>query len=71
MEKFFKLTENGTNIATETAAGLTNFFTMAYIIVVNPNILSQAGIQWGAVFLATIIASIIGTLVMGLFANVP
>lgn len=71
MEKFFKLTENGTNIATETAAGLTTFFTMAYIIVVNPNILSQAGIQWGAVFLATIIASIIGTLVMGLFANVP
>ena len=43
MEKFFKLTENGTNIATETAAGLTTFFTMAYIIVVNPNILSQAG----------------------------
>ena len=52
-------------------AGLTTFFTMAYIIAVNPSVLSQSGMEWGAVFLATIIASIIGTLVMGLFANVP
>ena len=44
---------------------------MAYIIVVNPQILSQTGMPWGGVFLATIIAAIIGTLVMGLFANVP
>ncbi len=71
MEKFFKLKENGTKVSTEIVAGLTTFFTMAYIIVVNPNILSQSGMEWGAVFLATIIASIIGTLVMGLFANVP
>ena len=71
MEKFFKLKENGTTALTETVAGITTFFTMAYIIVVNPNVLSQAGMEWGAVFLATIIASIIGTLVMGLFANVP
>lgn len=71
MEKFFHLKENGTKVSTEVVAGLTTFFTMAYIIVVNPNLLSQAGMEWGAVFLATIIASIIGTLVMGLFANVP
>lgn len=71
MEKFFKLKENGTNVTTEIMAGLTTFFAMSYIIVVNPSILSQSGMEWGAVFLATIIASIIGTLVMGLVANVP
>ena len=71
MEKFFKLKENGTKVSTEIIAGLTTFFTMAYIIVVNPSILSEAGMEWGAVFLATIIASIIGTLIMGLIANVP
>ena len=78
MEKFFKLKENGTTFSREIIAGLTTFFAMAYIIVVNPNTLSgRAGgleeelMPWGAVFLATIIASIIGTLVMGLVANVP
>ena len=71
MDKFFKLEQNGTTVATEIIAGLTTFFTMSYIIFVNPAILSQTGIPWGAVFLATIIASAIGTLVMGLFANVP
>ena len=78
MEKFFKLKENGTTVGREIVAGLTTFFAMAYIIVVNPNTLSgRAGgleeelMPWGAVFLATIIASIIGTLVMGLVANVP
>jgi len=71
MEKFFKLKENGTNVRTEIIAGLTTFFAMAYIIMVNPNMLSQADMPWGAVFLATIIASVIGTLVMGLVANVP
>ncbi len=71
MEKFFKLKENGTTFGTEVIAGLTTFFAMAYIIIVNPGLLSQAGMEWGAVFLATIIASIIGTLVMGLVANVP
>ncbi|MGI6706429.1 MAG: NCS2 family permease [Clostridia bacterium] len=71
MEKFFKLKENGTNVRTEILAGITTFFAMAYIIMVNPSILSQAGMPWGAVFLATIIASVVGTLVMGLFANVP
>ena len=71
MEKFFKLKENGTTVSTEIMAGLTTFFAMSYIIVVNPSVLSQSGMEWGAVFLATIIASIIGTLVMGLVANVP
>ena len=59
------------NVSTEVIAGITTFFTMAYIIMVNPSMLSQTGMPWGAVFLATIIASVIGTLVMGLFANVP
>ena len=71
MEKFFKLKESGTTVSTEIMAGLTTFFAMSYIIVVNPSILSESGMEWGAVFLATIIASIIGTLVMGLVANVP
>ena len=71
MEKFFKLKENGTNVSTEIIAGITTFFAMSYIIIVNPSILSQSGMEWGAVFLATIISAIIGTLVMGLVANVP
>ena len=71
MEKLFKLKANGTTAGREVVAGLTTFFAMAYIIALNPGILSQAGMEWGAVFLATIIASIIGTLVMGLVANVP
>ena len=71
MEKIFKLKARGTNFSTELIAGLTTFFTMAYIIVVNPSILSNAGMEWGAVFLATIISSAAGTLAMGLFANVP
>jgi AGZA family xanthine/uracil permease-like MFS transporter len=71
MEKYFKLKENGTNVRTEIVAGLTTFFAMAYIIMVNPSILSQSGMPWGGVFLATIISSTIGTLFMGLVANVP
>ncbi len=71
MERFFKLKENNTKVSTEVLAGLTTFFTMAYILFVNPDTLSQAGIPWYAVFLATVFASAIGTLIMGLFANVP
>ena len=71
MEGFFKLKENGTNVSTEIMAGFTTFFTMSYIIFVNPAILSATGMPSQAVFLATIIAAAIGTLVMGLFANVP
>ena len=67
----FKLKENGTTASTEIMAGLTTFFAMAYIIFVNPQILSQTGMPAGAVFLATIFATVIATLVMGLFANVP
>ena len=71
MDKFFKLKENGTTVSTEIIAGLTTFFAMSYIIFVNPGMLSQTGMPYGAVFLATIFASVAGTLVMGLFANVP
>ncbi|MDP4090870.1 MAG: NCS2 family permease [Bacillota bacterium] len=71
MDSFFKLKENGTNVSTEVVAGFTTFFAMSYIIFVNRQILSQTGIPGGAVFLATIFAAVIGTLVMGLFANVP
>ncbi len=71
MEKFFKLKENGTTVGVEILAGFTTFFTMVYIIFVNPNILSQTGIPWNGVFLATILAAATGTMFMGLFANVP
>lgn len=76
MDKFFKLKESGTTVSTEVMAGITTFFAMAYIIFVNPAMLSLAGtaenpMPTGAVFLATIIASAIGTLIMGLVANVP
>jgi len=71
MEKFFKLKENGTNVRTEFIAGLTTFVTMAYVIFVNPNTLEASGMDKGAVFVATILAAIIGTLIMGLVANVP
>ena len=71
MEKIFQLKKYGTTVGTEIAAGITTFFAMSYIIAVNPNILAESGMEWGAVFIATIIASIVGTLVMGLVANVP
>lgn len=71
MDKFFKLKENGTTVGTEVLAGVTTFFTMAYILFVNPDILSQAGLPFNGVYIATILAAVIGTLVMGLFANVP
>ncbi len=71
LDKFFGYTAAGSNLQTEIMAGLTTFFAMSYILFVNPNILSATGMPWGAVFLATIIASVIGTLVMGLVANVP
>lgn len=71
MNRFFRLKENHTTIGTEIVAGVTTFFAMSYIIVVNPGLLSQSGMEWGAVFLATIISAVIGTLIMGLLANVP
>lgn len=76
MDRLFKLRENGTNIRTEIMAGLTTFMTMAYILAVNPNILSNfgsgaTGMDWTAVFLATAIAAGVMTIAMGLFVNFP
>ena len=71
MEKFFKLKDNNTTVGTEVLAGITTFFTMAYILFVNPQILSEAGLPINGVYIATILAAITGTMVMGLFANVP
>ena len=51
MDKFFKLKENNTNVRTEIIAGITTFFAMSYIVIVNPGILSETGMEWGAVFL--------------------
>jgi len=71
LEKFFKLKENGTNVRTEVIAGITTFLTMAYILAVNPSILSAAGMDQNALFTTTAIAAIIGTLVMALWAKLP
>lgn len=71
LEKLFKLKDNHTDVKTEVIAGITTFMTMAYILAVNPNILSAAGMDRGAVFTATAIASFLGTMLMALFANYP
>ena len=71
MDKGFKLKQNNTDIRTEVVAGTTTFLTMAYIVVVNPAILSSEGIPFEQVFMATVIAAIVGTLIMGIFANYP
>ena len=67
----FKLKQHGTTVGTEILAGTTTFFTMAYIVMVNPDILALTGMNKNGVFVATILAAVIGTLVMGLIANVP
>ena len=69
LDRFFKLSENKTNVRTEFVAGLTTFMTMAYIIIVNPLILSAAGMDKGAVFTATIVSTIIATLCMAFLAT--
>lgn len=71
LERRFKLKENGTDVRTEVVAGLTTFMTMAYILIVNPNMLSETGMDWGGVFTATAVAAIIGTVAMALLANYP
>ncbi|MGE4586892.1 MAG: NCS2 family permease [Mangrovibacterium sp.] len=71
MNNFFKLKENHTTVRTEILAGVTTFMTMAYILAVNPDILSATGMDKGAVFTATAIASVIATLVMALLARLP
>lgn len=71
MENFFKLKEHGTDVKTEVIAGLTTFMTMAYILAVNPSILGAIGMDTGAIFTATALASAIGSFCMALFANLP
>ena len=71
LEKVFKLRENHTTVKTEILAGITTFMTMAYILAVNPNVLSASGMDRGAVFTATVLASFLGTACMALFANYP
>ena len=71
LEKLFHLKENNTTVKTEVLAGITSFMTMAYILAVNPSILAAAGMDQGAVFTATALASLLGTLCMALFANYP
>lgn len=71
LERFFKLKENGTNVRTEFIAGLATFMTMAYIIFVNPGILSAAGMPAEGVFVATILAAVLGTLCMAFITNYP
>ena len=71
MDKLFHLSENETNVRTEIVAGITTFMTMAYILAVNPNILSASGMDRGAVFTATALASMLASFLMAAFANYP
>lgn len=71
LDKVFRLTDNGTSVRTEILAGITTFMTMAYILAVNPTILSATGMDKGAVLTATALAACIGTLCMAIFANYP
>lgn len=71
LNELFHLEEHGTTVKTEVLAGITTFMTMAYILAVNPNILSAAGMDKGAVFTATALAALIGTLMMAIFSNYP
>lgn len=71
LERLFKLSDNKTTFRTEVLAGVTTFLTMCYIIIVNPLILSETGMDHGAVFVATCLAAAIGCLVMGIIANYP
>ena len=71
LEKLFKLKASNASVKTEVVAGITTFMTMAYILAVNPNILSLAGMPRGGVFVATCLAAIVGTLLMAFMANYP
>src|SRR6202007_933560 len=71
LDRTFGLSDHSTNVWTEFIAGLTTFLTMVYIVFVNPSILGKAGMDTGAVFVATCIAAAVSTLVMGLYANYP
>src|SRR5688572_26476470 len=71
LQRIFRLQELGTNVRTEVVAGVTTFLTMAYIIFVNPDILSSTGMDRDAVFVATCLAAAIGSAIMALWANWP
>ena len=78
MDKFFKISERGSNVKTEIIAGLTTFFAMAYILVVNPNQIvgfsfDVPGVPaiWNAVYIATILATVVGTLLFAFYAKLP
>src|SRR5438552_15049991 len=71
LDRYFRLSDNGTDVRTEFIAGLTTFLTMVYIVFVNPQILGNAGMDKGAVFVATCIAAAVSTLVMAFYANYP
>jgi adenine/guanine/hypoxanthine permease len=71
LDNYFGLTKQGTSVRTETIAGVTTFLTMVYIVFVNPSILAKAGMDQGAVFVATCVAAAVSSLVMGLYANYP
>lgn len=71
MDKLFKLKENGTNVKTEIVAGITTFMTMAYILIVNPDILSATGMDKGALFTATAVSAAIATIIMAFLSNYP
>lgn len=71
LERFFQLKQNGTTVRTELMAGFTTFLTMCYILIVNPNILSITGMDFGAVFVATAVSAAIGCFIMGALANYP
>ena len=71
LERYFNLKENGTDVKTEVLAGITTFMTMAYILIVNPVMLNEAGMNFGGVFTATALSAVIATLVMALYAKYP
>lgn len=72
MEKFFKLSERGTTVRTEIIAGLTTFMAMAYILMVNPGMFSDLGtVSFGAIYIATALSAVVGTILIGLLANLP
>ena len=72
MEKFFKIQESGSNVRTEIIAGLTTFLAMSYILMVNPGMFADLGtVSFGAIYIATAISAVIGTVLIGLLANLP
>ncbi len=71
LDRYFGIYEKGSSVKTEIVAGITTFLTMTYIIFVNPMILADAGMDQGAIFVATCLAAAIGCFIMGLFARLP